>query len=83
MIMIETDRIYTIYIRTNRNTPWKYATFCGRYRTPGEAVLQATRRVREPFEYMIGSLEDESFRLTGFAGQEKEKADVKPKGPKL
>lgn len=56
MIHIESDRIYSIYVRTNRHVQWQYADYCGRWATPEEAVEKAKERTPGDFEYMIQDL---------------------------
>ena len=66
MIIVETDEIYCIYVRTNRRVKWKYAQYGGRYKTI-EAAIEAARQHMgaEPFEYRIENLDDDSV-TTGF-----------------
>ncbi|MFQ9716996.1 MAG: hypothetical protein ACLRVB_02455 [Blautia sp.] len=54
MIHIETDRIYAIYVRTNRRVRWRYAEYGGRYETVDEAVAKAKEHYpNDFFEYLI------------------------------
>lgn len=53
MIVCETDRIYSIYVRTNRRIQWRYAEYMGRWETIEKAVETAKQRMTEPFEYRV------------------------------
>ena len=33
MIVVKTDKIYCLYVRTNRRVKWQYAEYGGRYET--------------------------------------------------
>lgn len=69
MIVIETDRIYAIYCRTNRRVKWQYAEYGGRYRTPEEAIEAAKMHYGDrAFEYMIENPFSDEFEVltTGF-----------------
>lgn len=71
MIICETDRIYVILVRTNRRTRWQYATYCGRWKTPEEALEIAKERMgSQPFEYRISDMED-NLISTGFVNWSK------------
>lgn len=66
MIVIETDKIYKLYARTNRRVKWKYAEYGGCYRTVEEAIESAKKHYgSKPFEYQIINLDDDST-ITGF-----------------
>lgn len=66
MIRIETNRIYAIYVRTNRRVKWPYTTYGGRYETPEQAIAAAKEHMGDtPFEYRIESLETGNV-TTGF-----------------
>lgn len=49
------NRIYVIYIRTNRRVKWKYADYCGRWASVDEAVKAAEEHAGASvsFEYRI------------------------------
>lgn len=67
MIIINDDRSKAIYVRYNRRVKWKYAEYCGRYRTNEEAIENAkTRCGDKSFEYLIEDMEGD--RTTGFVG---------------
>lgn len=77
MIVVETDDIYCIYVRTNRRVKWKYAQYGGRYKSREEAIEAAKQHMGTiPFEYLIESLEDGS-EVTGFVNWEQKKAGGK------
>ena len=57
MIVVETDRIYAIYVRTNSHCQWKYSTYGGRWETPERALEIAKSHMNEPFEYLIENIE--------------------------
>ena len=60
MIIIETDRIYCVYVRTNRRTKWQYAEYGGRYETIEKAIEVAKNHMgATPFEYQIQTLDGE------------------------
>lgn len=66
MIVVETDKIYKLYARTNRRVKWKYAEYGGCYRTVEEAIESAKKHYSDiPFEYQIINLDDDST-ITGF-----------------
>ena len=57
MIIIETDRIYSVYVRKSRYVAWKYAEYCGRYETVEQAINAVKERFEEePVEYLIQTL---------------------------
>lgn len=68
MIKVETDRIYSIYVRINSRIPWKFATYGGRWETPEKALKVAEANMDSPFEYRIENF-DGSFVQTGFVGK--------------
>ena len=54
MIIVETDKVWVLYVRTNRCVRWQYAEYNGRYRTAEEAIKAAKKHYRDtPFEYRI------------------------------
>lgn len=58
MIVVETDRIYVIYVRTNSRVKWKYSTYGGRYKTIEEAVKAAKEHFPDTsFQYLIENLD--------------------------
>ncbi len=66
MIVVKTDRVVCIYVRTNRRVKWQYATYCGRYRTNAEALRAARAYMGNfPYEYLIENRETDE-RTTGF-----------------
>ena len=66
MIIVETDRLTCIWVRTNRRVKWKYATWGGRYRNNEEALQIAKENMGDtPFEYLIRNLETDE-ETTGF-----------------
>lgn len=66
MIVVETDKIYCIYVRTNRRVRWKYAEYGGRYETQEKAIEKAKEHYGDiPFEYLITNLENDE-EITGF-----------------
>lgn len=71
MIVVETDRVYAIYTRTNRRVRWQYADYQGRQETPEKAVEVATERITEPFEYWIEDITTGEMVTTGFVNWEK------------
>ena len=57
MIVVKTDRIYCVYVRTNRRIKWQYAEYGGRYETIEKAIEVAKERMGEtPFEYRFEEL---------------------------
>ena len=61
MIIIETDKIYCLYVRTNRRVKWRYAEYGGRYETVEKAIDAVKERFKnERVEYLIESLDDDS-----------------------
>ena len=67
MIVVKTDRVVCIYVRTNRRVKWQYATYCGRYRANAEALQAASKIMGDvPYEYLIENRETDE-RTTGFA----------------
>lgn len=66
MIVVETDRLTCIWIRTNRRVKWQYATWGGRYRNNEEALRVAKENMgNTPFEFLIRNLETDE-ETTGF-----------------
>ena len=65
MIILETDRIYCIYVRTNRHIRWKYAQYGGRYETPEKCIEEAKKHCTTGTEYLIETLDGEKI-ATGF-----------------
>ena len=66
MIVIETSRIYAIYVRTNRRVKWQYSTYGGRYETPDEAIEKAKSKLGDtPFENRIENMNTDEI-TTGF-----------------
>lgn len=65
MIIIETNRIYSIYTRTNKRIQWRYADYQGRWETPEKAIEIATQRVNGDFEYIIEDMEGNLIK-TGY-----------------
>lgn len=54
MIVVETDRIYCVYVRTSNRTKWTNAEYLGRYSTVDEAIKVAHERMKgTPFMYAI------------------------------
>ncbi len=67
MIVCETDRIYSVYIRTNRQVQWQYAEYIGRWETVEKAIEIAKQRVKEPFEFRVEDFD--GVVAVGFANQ--------------
>ena len=66
MIIVETDRIYVLYTRTNRRVRWCYAECGGRYRSIEEAIESAKKHYGDtPFEYSIENMATDE-ETTGF-----------------
>jgi hypothetical protein len=66
MIIIETDRIYCIYVRTNRRTKWQYAEYGGRWETVEKAIEKMIERMGDAsYEYRITTIDGEIIK-TGF-----------------
>jgi hypothetical protein len=66
MIVIETNKIYCLYVRKNRRVKWRYAEYGGRY----ETIEKAIDAVKEHFpgervEYLIENL-DSDETIQGF-----------------
>lgn len=62
MITIETDRVFSLYIRTNRRVKWQYAQYGGRYETVEKAIETAKKHMGEtPFEYLVENFEGETL----------------------
>lgn len=54
MIIIKTDKIYSLYVRTNRRVRWRYSEYGGAYATIEEAIAAAKKHFdNTPFEYLI------------------------------
>ena len=53
MIVIETNRIYAVYVRTNHHVQWRYAKYCGRWETVEKAIEVARERTAAPFQYIV------------------------------
>ena len=56
MTIIETDRVYSIYARTNRKVQWRYAEYCGRWESVERAIEEVKSRYSEKVEYRIEEL---------------------------
>lgn len=70
MIIENTNRIYVIYIRTNRRVKWQYSEYKGRYESPEQALEIVKERMGDvPYEYRIECLADDSV-VTGFVNWE-------------
>lgn len=66
MIFIETNRIYSIYVRKSGRTKWINAMYGGRYATIEEAIERAKKEMgTTPFEYIVEDLSGEVI-ATGF-----------------
>ncbi len=66
MIIINDNRPYAIYYRTNRHARWRYSVYAGRYETPEEAVKQLIERLNGMrAEYEVQTLSGEIIK-TGF-----------------
>ena len=66
MIIVETNRIYALYVRTNRRVKWQYAEYGGRYETIEQAIDADKKHFREtPFEYSIENIDTDEI-TTGF-----------------
>lgn len=66
MIVIETTKIYVLYVRTNRRVKWRYAEYGGRYESFEKALDAAKQHFGDtPFEYHVENLENEEI-ITGF-----------------
>jgi hypothetical protein len=60
MIIIETDRIYSVYARTNRRVKWQYAEYGGRYETVEKAINVAKEHYgSQRAEYIIQTFDGE------------------------
>lgn len=71
MIIVETDRIYCIYVRTNRRTKWQYAEYGGRYETVEKAIEKMIEHMGDtPYEYRIENMNDDEVVATGFMNWE-------------
>lgn len=54
MTVSENDnRNFIIYTRTNRRVQWSYSVYMGRWSSPEEAIENAKKIGRGPFEYRI------------------------------
>lgn len=66
MVVVKTDKIYCLYVRTNRRVKWQYAEYGGRYETQEQAIEKAKEHYgNTPFEYLITNLENDE-EITGF-----------------
>ena len=66
MIIVETNRIYALYVRTNRRVKWQYAEYGGRYETEEQAIDAAKKHFGDtPFEYSIENIDTDEI-TTGF-----------------
>ena len=66
MIVIEDNRIYAMYVRTNRRIKWTFAEYGGRYETIEQAINSAKKHFgNTPFEYSIENMETDEI-TTGF-----------------
>ena len=66
MIVIETNIIYALYVRTNRRVKWQYAEYGGRYETLEQAIDAAKKHFgKTPFEYRIENIDTDEI-TTGF-----------------
>lgn len=65
MIVVETDRIYSVYVRQSRRIKWQYADYNGRWETPEKAVQIIKERYGGRAEYLIQTLDGETV-ATGF-----------------
>lgn len=68
MIIIQTDRIYSIYARTNRKVQWRYAEYCGRWESIDRAIEEVKSRYTEKVEYRIEDFDGEVIK-TGFINE--------------
>lgn len=70
MIIVETDRIYCVYVRTNRRIKWQYAEYGGRYETIDKAFEKMKEHMGAiSYEYRITKLDGEVV-ATGFMNWE-------------
>lgn len=53
MIVIETNRVFAVYVRTNRRVRWQFAEYCGRWESLERAISEAKARTHGTFEYRI------------------------------
>lgn len=66
MVVVKTEKIYCLYVRTNRRVRWQYAEYGGRYETAEKAIEKAKEHFGDaPFEYLITNLENDE-EITGF-----------------
>ena len=66
MILVETDRLVVIHVRTNRRVKWQYATYGGRYRTKEEALKTAEENMgNASYEYQLWNMGTDEVS-TGF-----------------
>lgn len=75
MIIVETDRIYCIYTRTNRHIRWKYAQYGGRYESPEKCIEEAKKHCASGTEYLIETMDGERVAV-GFIGQGEQHNDL-------
>lgn len=68
MIIIEDDRCLVTYARVNRRVRWRYAEYCGRWKTREEAIKNAKEHFPgQRIEYRIENMETDEV-TTGFIG---------------
>lgn len=68
MTIIQTDRIYSIYARTNRKVQWRYSEYCGRWESINRAIEEVKARYTEKVEYRIEGFGGEVIK-TGFINE--------------
>lgn len=68
MIILEDDRNYVSYYRTNRRCKWKYAEYAGRWETIEKAIQKIKDKVGDtPVEYRIEDMfDDDKIVAIGF-----------------
>jgi len=54
MIIVQNERRFAVYYRTNRRTQWRYATYAGRWESLERAIAEAKDRLaKQVGEYRI------------------------------
>ncbi len=65
-MMIETNRTFKAYARTNRKVRWQYSEYCGRWESKERAIAEVMERYEgERAEYRIENMETDEVE-TGF-----------------
>ena len=65
MIIINDNKIYVLYVRTNRRVKWRYSEYGGRYESVEKALQSAKEHFNgQWFEYQIENMETDEI-ITG------------------